>query len=272
MTITKLIINNLNESWKPNKDQARDYAEKMKKIDDFCKENDIYVSISGDSYYFNIAGQDYRVSNHTISKSDEGMFNEFGEKIRDSYHTNNKNVICITAGKTRIIDIYNNLKAGKKLDKRGNVINESNLYEKASIDWNNYLTKNEVIHLHQKDDKDEAAEDVIYSNEFKDRYEDFKKSGWKKPELRKDLATFIYKGNLTESKKSNNILWKTQVDKKNNLELQDYLNKLYKRLNNFNDTPKSNELRSTEFYDLLNKITYIEDKLGIRPKLGRIIH
>lgn len=32
-------------------------------------------------------------------------------------------MICITAGKTRIMDIYSDLEAGYKLDRRGNRLN-----------------------------------------------------------------------------------------------------------------------------------------------------
>ena len=61
--------------------------------------------------------------------------------------------------------------------------------------------------------------------------------------------------------------WKYQIDLKFQDELEDYLNKLYNKLNNYN---KNNlELKSNEFYDLLNKINYIENKLGIKPKIGR---
>ena len=97
-------------------------------------------------------------------------------------------------------------------------------------------------------------------------------NSWTKPELVQDLADFVYKGNLIESKKSDDTLWKSQIDRKDNLELQDYLNRLYKKLSTYNTTQKSNEVRSSGFYDLMNKITYVEDKLGIRPKIGRILH
>ena len=153
------------------------------------------------------------------------------------------------------------------------------LLEKASIDWNNYLTPAETSHLKSKDDKIEAAEDIIYSDDFKTRYDDFHNdlqakynNSWTKPELVQDLADFVYKGNLIESKKSDDTLWKSQIDRKDNLELQDYLNRLYKKLSTYNTTQKSNEVRSSGFYDLINKITYVEDKLGIRPKIGRILH
>ena len=118
--------------WKPGKTAAREFAETMSNIDNFCRENGISASRSNDSYYFTINGVNYRVSNHTIAASDRGMYEHdpitglVTGKRRESYHDpdDEKNLVCITASKTRIIEIYNNLKAGKKLDKRGNVLKQ----------------------------------------------------------------------------------------------------------------------------------------------------
>lgn len=108
--------------YKPSKKDREEFGRQMREIEIFCKENNISKSMRGDSYYFNLNGINYRVSNHSVAISDRGMFNEFGEQIRDSYHENTDDVVQILAGKTRIIQIYNDLKAGKALDKRGNVI------------------------------------------------------------------------------------------------------------------------------------------------------
>lgn len=110
--------------FKPSKTKAREFAQKMNEIDDFCRDNAIERSKSSDSYYFTIDGQSYRVSNHTIAASNRGAYNEFGEQIREKYHGNKEDddVIYITAGKTRIIEIYTDLKNGYKLDRRGNRI------------------------------------------------------------------------------------------------------------------------------------------------------
>lgn len=77
------------------------------------------------------------------------------------------------------------------------------LVEKASIDWNNYLTKDEVKQFLSKDDKIESAESIIYSKEFKPRYNDLhndlqKKynNSWTKRELVQDLAKFYENGHL----------------------------------------------------------------------------
>ena len=92
--------------WKPSKSKARAFAKQMDEIYDFCLENGISQSTRGDSYYFTIHNQKYRVSNHSVESS--------------QYHDGrNDDVIYIHAGKTRIIEIYENLKQGLKLDARG---------------------------------------------------------------------------------------------------------------------------------------------------------
>lgn len=78
--------------WKPSKSAAREFAAKMNEIEKFCEDNGIDSSLMQDSYYFTIDGQKYRVSNHTVAAS------------------------------TRLIEIYTALKAGKKLNRRGKVI------------------------------------------------------------------------------------------------------------------------------------------------------
>lgn len=196
------------------------------------------------------------------------------------------------------------------------------LNEKASIDWNNYLTPEEVKKFLSKDDKIESAKEIIYSKEFEPRYNDFhndlqKKynNSWTKQELIQDLVDFYNFGNLlTENfvlkgieddksfdiaynsnrdklekfkeemlighpniymwiednkniNESNNKLWQNQISNKSEEELKKYLDKLYKRLANYND--KNKEIKSNEFYNLLDKINYIEDIIGNKPKLGR---
>lgn len=110
--------------WKPSKTARREFAQKMQDIDDFCRENNISQSRSSDSYYFTINGQKYRVSNHTVDASNRHAYDWLGNKVRDEYHSKGEedDTIYITAGKTRLIDIYNDLKAGYKLDRRGNRI------------------------------------------------------------------------------------------------------------------------------------------------------
>lgn len=73
------------------------------------------------------------------------------------------------------------------------------LQEKASIDWNNFLTPNEVKRFLAKDDKIESAENIIYDtkgNFYKMYFQDFKDEGWTKRELVKDLERFYTNGHL----------------------------------------------------------------------------
>lgn len=107
--------------WTPSKTAKREFAKKMDEIDKFCSENGISASYSNDSYYFEIDGVNYRVSNHTIEASNRRAFNSDGEQVREKYHSDERedDTVYIHASKTRIIEIYNDLKAGYELDGRG---------------------------------------------------------------------------------------------------------------------------------------------------------
>ena len=149
-----------------------------------------------------------------------------------------------------------------------------NLNEKASIDWNNYLTPEEVKQFLSKDDKVESAEEIIYSKEFKPRYNDLHNdlqakynNSWNKRELVQDLANFYYSGHLNEDV---DLLWKSQIDHKSPEQLQDYLQKLYVKI--YNDSNNDTNVKSSDFYKLLDKIDYIENKLNVRNKIGRELH
>ena len=93
---------------------------------------------------------------------------------------------------------------------------EEKLEEKASIDWNNYLTQDEVHKFLSKDDKDKGAEEIINSKDFEKRYKDFhndlqKKynNSWTKKELINDLVEFYKNGHLiTKSKLNENYVLK----------------------------------------------------------------
>lgn len=108
--------------WKPSKTARREFAQTMNDIDKFCDENGISCSASKDSYYFTINGQKYRVSNHSVETSNAGAYDSLGNQVRSKYHPDGRedDTIYIHAGKTRIRDIYNDLKAGYELDGRGN--------------------------------------------------------------------------------------------------------------------------------------------------------
>jgi|LakMenEpi03Aug12_release.lakeMendotaPanAssembly.Ray.scaffolds.fasta_scaffold1369336_2 hypothetical protein len=105
--------------WKPSKSAINEYKEKKDRLDTFLKEHsEIISSTSKESFYFMIDDKYIRVSNHTIAKSDSGMLDEFGNMLRDSYHKTDYD-ICVTASPLRLPEIYQDLKAGIKLNKRG---------------------------------------------------------------------------------------------------------------------------------------------------------
>lgn len=111
------------KKWSPSKKAKREFAEKMKEIYDFCTEHGIYASRTNDSYYFTINGVNYRVSNHSVETSNKAAYDEVsGAKKRPLYHDDGRkdDTVYIHAGKSRIIEIYNDLEAGFKLDGRGN--------------------------------------------------------------------------------------------------------------------------------------------------------
>lgn len=113
--------------WQPSKTAKKAFAVKMAEIESFCCENGIEQSRSGDSYYFQLNGQHYRVSNHSVEASNAASTDELtGEKKRDVYHPNGResNVFYIHAGKTRIIEIYTAIKSGMTVDYRGYVISQ----------------------------------------------------------------------------------------------------------------------------------------------------
>lgn len=105
--------------YKPSKTKAREFAATMREIEEFCAAHGIVQSLSGDSYYFSNGDKHYRVSNHTIEASNAGAYDWMGNQLRELYHVDNDDLICITASKTRIIEIYNDIVNGYALDKRG---------------------------------------------------------------------------------------------------------------------------------------------------------
>lgn len=107
--------------WKPSKTKAREFAQEMEEIEMFCIENKIEKSRAGDSYYFNIDGTNYRVSNHSIEASNRRAYDSDGNKIREKYHADGRDAetVYIHASKTRIVEIYTDLQNGWKLDGRG---------------------------------------------------------------------------------------------------------------------------------------------------------
>jgi ribosome biogenesis GTPase A len=109
--------------WKPSRAQARAFAAEMAEISEYCIAHGISQSASGDSYYFEVNGQSYRVSNHSVESSNAAAFDELtGEKRREIYHEGGRKagVVYIHASKTRIREIHQDLLAGYELDGRGN--------------------------------------------------------------------------------------------------------------------------------------------------------
>lgn len=106
--------------YKPSKTKRTQFAKEMKEIEDFCTKNNIIASKNNDSYYFTLSGTSYRVSNKAAFDIDTGMYK------RDLYHETERkdDTVYIHVGKTRIMDIYNDLKAGYKLNGKGYRIKE----------------------------------------------------------------------------------------------------------------------------------------------------
>ena len=152
--------------WSPSKTARREFAQKMDDIEKFVNDHGISMSKNGDSYYFSLNGKNYRVSNHSVEKSDSGAFKvdqDTGEtvKVRDKYHGGRQDdTIYIHAGKTRIKDIYNDILAGKKLDGRGYPIHESLTEDSENI---------------ESFEADKKAEAVRNAKELKDSVKGFYK-------------------------------------------------------------------------------------------------
>lgn len=108
--------------WKPSKTQVKKFVEKMDEITQFCEAHNI--TQCRDSYYFELNGKNYRVSNHTIEASNSRAYNSMGEQVRPKYHPFGEKPYdqCITASKTRLIEIYAALEQGHKLSRRGYII------------------------------------------------------------------------------------------------------------------------------------------------------
>ena len=107
--------------WKPSKTAKKEFAQKMDEIKDFCYINGIEHSSSKNSYYFFLNGKSYRVSNHSVEASNAHAYDTLGNQTRELYHPGGRDedTIYIHASKTRIIEIYNDLKNGYELDGNG---------------------------------------------------------------------------------------------------------------------------------------------------------
>lgn len=112
--------------WTPNNKEREEFKNKMNEIEKFLDEHrDISASVSRDSFYFVINGTCYRVSNHSIEASNKRAYDKnTGEQIREKYHDDerDKDTRYIHASKTRIIEIYNAIASGKKVNGRGQIV------------------------------------------------------------------------------------------------------------------------------------------------------
>ena len=108
-----------------SKTAKRDFAILMSEITDFCKAHNIDYSSNKDSYYFELNGKKYRVSNHSIEASNNHAFNSDGVQTRRLYHAwdRDPDVTYIHASKTRLMEIYAALQDGYELDGRGHIKN-----------------------------------------------------------------------------------------------------------------------------------------------------
>lgn len=111
--------------WKPSKAAVAEFKNRMDEVEEFLSSHlDISASMSRDSFYFVFDGVPYRVSNHSIEASNRGAYDRNGNQVRCMYHGDqrDKETRYIHASKTRIIDIYNAIVSGKKVDGRGNIV------------------------------------------------------------------------------------------------------------------------------------------------------
>lgn len=167
-------------------DSSKTKKERLKVTD----KNEYGTKFYGYRYYI-----EFDNGNHEYMSNSKKLYDslEIGKTYLIQYQTTNKLIAPNTAS------IQVDMKNIKILEK---------IEEKASIDWNNYLTKEEVEQFLSKDDKIESAEDIIYSKAFLPRYRDLHnslqakyKNSWTKRELVQDLAQFYNFGHLiTENK------------------------------------------------------------------------
>ena len=110
-------------TYRPSAAQKKEFHEKMLEIEAFCKKHGYFRKVTITIAIISaLKVSDIEWSNHSIEASNRAAFDEYtGEQLRELYHDPEleEDVIDILAGKTRIIDIYNDLVAGYDLDYRG---------------------------------------------------------------------------------------------------------------------------------------------------------
>ena len=86
-----------------------DRSVRDKKLKDFCNLNGIKYAASFDSFYFSDKhGNEFRISNHTMTESNKHCFNCYGEKVRETYHQGNRAeyVEIIVPNRYYLTDVY----------------------------------------------------------------------------------------------------------------------------------------------------------------------
>ena len=113
-------------------EEKRDFAIKMKEITRFCLKNNIQIGTNHNSYTFSLNGKNYIVSNFgtdDFKKYIAKLANQGVKEAARYLQILEKEIISIQASKLRIMEIYNDLKAGKQLDKNGREILKTNEIE-----------------------------------------------------------------------------------------------------------------------------------------------
>ena len=113
-------------------EEKRDFAIKMKEITRFCLKNNIQIGTNHNSYTFSLNGKNYIVSNFGTDDFKKYITKLANQGIKEAVRylqILEKEIISIQASKLRIMEIYNDLKAGKQLDKNGREIMKTNEIE-----------------------------------------------------------------------------------------------------------------------------------------------
>lgn len=113
-------------------EEKRDFAIKMKEITKFCLKNNINIGTNHNSYTFSLNGKNYIVSNFGTDDFKKYITKLANQGVKEAVRylqILEKEIISIQASKLRIMEIYNDLKAGKQLDKNGREIMKTNEIE-----------------------------------------------------------------------------------------------------------------------------------------------
>ena len=99
-----------------------EFVPKIDEIDEFCSKNGILHYPWDDSYFFTVNGKECRVCDYTKFFPSHNNYDFNCKKLppdRLFYGKRGEYDVDIIAGRTRLVQIYNDLKAGYDLDRRG---------------------------------------------------------------------------------------------------------------------------------------------------------